>query len=168
MTLPAGIELIARGSPLFAVLRLLYAPVKIEGYPAGVLLLVRVSFCTVTFILVPGPNVIVWPAVDPQALFWTMYSLGQLTFASPYCCVIVPEPLGVMQLAVPPEPPVPVPPVSTGSTLPMQTLNWPRVVAVLPAETWICMSTGVPSVPVLVQGLVVPAQLGQVTSAKQT
>ena len=56
-----------------------------------------------------------------------------------------------MQLAVPPpEPPVPVLPLTTGSTLVMETSNAPTVVVVLPAATWICMSTGVPSRPVLV------------------
>ena len=78
-----------------------------------------------------------------------------------------------MQLVVPPpEPPVPVLPLTTGSTLLMETSNAPTVVAVLPAATWICMSTGVPSVPVLVQVAVATIggsdQLGHVTSAKQT
>ena len=82
----------------------------------------------------------------------------------------MPEPLGVVQLAVPPpEPPVPVLPLTTGTTLLMQTSNAPTVVVVLPAATWICISTGVPSPPALVH---VPSprrrQLGQVTSAKQT
>ena len=78
-----------------------------------------------------------------------------------------------MQLAVPPpEPPVPVLPLTTGSTLLMETSNAPTVVVVLPAATWICMSTGVPSAPVLVHVAVATIggsdQLGQVTSAKQT
>ena len=62
--------------------------------------------------------------------------------------MIVPEPLGFVQLVVPPpEPPVPVLPDTTGSTLLMQTLKVP---ARSPPGIWICMSTGVPSVPVLV------------------
>ena len=78
-----------------------------------------------------------------------------------------------MQLVVPPpEPPVPVLPLTTGSTLLMETSNAPTVVVVLPAATWICISTGVPSVPVLVQVAVATIggrdQLGHVTSAKQT
>src|SRR5690242_1955697 len=86
------------------------------------------------------------------------------------CVERLPEPLGVWQLDVPPpEPPVPVLPESTGSTLLRHTLNVP---ARSPPGIWICMSTGVPSVPVLVHfaGLAIGgmAQLGQVTSEKQT
>ena len=44
---------------------------KIDGYEAGAPL-DPVPFCAVTFILVPGPYCSVWPAVEPQALFWTM------------------------------------------------------------------------------------------------
>ena len=84
-----------------------------------------------------------------------------------------PAPLGLAQLAVPPlEPPVPVLPLTTGTTLVMETSNAPTVVAVLPAATWICISTGVPSVPVLVHVAVGTIggrdQLGHVTSAKHT
>src|SRR3954468_12382801 len=84
--------------------------------------------CAVTLNFAPGPNVIVWPAngLWPQALFWTMYSLGHVTCASPYCVVIMPLPLGEAQALVPPpEPPVPVLPVGIGSILLMQTLNVP-------------------------------------------
>src|SRR5215831_4355489 len=95
-----------------------------------------------------------------------MYSFGQLTFTVSYCAESVPAPLGCVQLAVPPEPPVPVPPLVTGTTLVTVRLNAPTVVAVLPAETWICMSTGVPMPTAFVHGFVVPAQVGQVTFAK--
>src|SRR5262245_19728799 len=93
-----------------------------------------------------------------------------MTCASPYCCEIVPEPLGVAQAEVPPpEPPVPGPPLVTGVILLMQTLKVP---ARSPPGICSCMSTGVPSVPVLVHlaGLDIGGidQLGQVTSAKQT
>src|SRR6266498_1662888 len=86
------------------------------------------------------------------------------------CVERLPEPLGLVQLDVPPpEPPVPVPLDTTGSTLVKQTLNEP---ARSPPGICNCMSTGVPSVPVLVHlaGLDMGgiAQLGQVTSAKQT
>src|SRR3954470_22349944 len=78
---------------------------------------------------------------------------------------MVPEPLGVGQaLVVPPT----TPPAVTGTMLLMQTLYAPTVVAVLPAETCSCMSTGVPFWPVLLHVLAVTAQLGQVTSAKHT
>src|SRR5262245_53848291 len=49
-----------------------------------------------------------------------------------------------------------------------ERLNAPTVVAVLPADTWICRSTGVPMPAAFVHGLVVPAQVGQVTSENFT
>ena len=65
------IWLTARGRPLPVVLRLLYAPVQIDGYDAGAPF-APVPFWAVTLNLAPGPNVTVWPADEPQALFWTM------------------------------------------------------------------------------------------------
>src|SRR4029079_10686507 len=60
-------------------------------------------------------------------------------------------------------------PDTTGSTLVRQTLKAP---ARSPPGIWICMSTGVPSVPVFVHlaGFDIGGidELGQVTSAKQT
>src|SRR5262245_4553960 len=79
--------------------------------------------------------------------------------------MMVPEPLGVWQLDVPPPvPPVPVP-LTTGSTLVMQTLKAP---ARSPPGICSCMSTGVPSPVPLVQVPAVTAYAGQVASAKQT
>src|SRR3954467_2998454 len=124
--------------------------------------------CAVTLNFAPDPNVIVWPAngLWPLALFWTMYSLGHVTCASPDCIVIMPLPLGEAHAFVPPpEPPVPVPPDETGSILLMQTLKLP---ARSPPGICSCRSTGVPSPAPLVHVPAVTAQLGHVTSAKQT
>src|SRR4029078_3275231 len=131
-------------------------------------MLVPLPLCAVTLNLAPGPNVIVCPenGFCPQALFWTMYSFGHMTCASPYCWLIIPEPLGELQAFVPPpEPPAPVPPHEIGSILLMQTLKLP---ARSPPGICSCMSTGVPSPAPLVHVPAVTAQLGQVTSAKQT
>ena len=65
----------------------------------------------------------------------------------------------------PPEPPVPVLPDCMGSILLMQTLKFP---ARSPPGICSCRSTGVPSPAPLVHVPAVTAQLGQVTSAKQT
>src|SRR5215467_14458688 len=99
-----------------------------------------------------------------------MYSFGQVTDIAAYCDVSVPMPPGCEQDEVPPEPPVPVPPLVIGTTLVTLRLKAPTVVAVLPAATWICRSTGVPLVPVFVHvaGLFIGgiAQTGQLTPAK--
>ncbi len=79
----------------------------------------------------------------------------------------VPWPVTVLQLLVVPT----LPGSSTGAILVTHTLNAPTEAAVLPAETWICKSNGVPAVPTVfaqVGGTGVSAQLGHSASVKHT